>query len=277
MARSRVKPPETRKPNKTSVQFKLQLTEEQARAKEIALDSKYTILTGRAGTAKTTLNCQIALDRVLNKYMGKILITRPTVTVKDEHNSGMGFLPGDAFDFKGGKMAPFINPILEAMIELTSKQTIEALIKGGQIEIAPIDFVRGRNFKDCVVIVDEAQNLNYGQLKALVTRLCPNTMMLFTSDLTQVDLVNPDTSAGKLFSLISKRKGVSMIELTEQWRDPLAVLLSEDIEAFEKEERDERRRLKEEPSTIRVFKEPVTTDELLEQLDDPKAPWNFRK
>jgi len=152
------KNPLTRRPRKTEATFQVQLTAEQKLAKAIALDNQVVIFTGKPGTSKTFLNCNIALDLLITNRVGKILVTRPTVIVGS--GEGMGFLPGDAFNFKEGKMAPYLSPILQAMIELRSEQEIMKMIETGQIEIAPIDFVRGRNFKDCVVLVDEAQNLN---------------------------------------------------------------------------------------------------------------------
>src|SRR5215217_6387257 len=120
MARNRVKTPDLRRVRKTEINFNIQLTEEQKLAKAIALENKITIFTGRAGTSKTLLNCQIALDLVMSGRLGKLLVTRPTIIAGE--GEGMGFLPGDAFDFLGGKMAPYIRPILEAMYELKSKK-----------------------------------------------------------------------------------------------------------------------------------------------------------
>ena len=177
------KNPETRRVRKTEPKFQVTLTAEQKVAKASALDNQVVIFTGKPGTSKTLLNCNIALDLLISNRVGKIIVTRPTVGVGKE----MGFLPGDAFDFKEGKMAPYTAPILQAMYKLKDKKTIDEMIEKGEIEIVPIQFVRGLNFEDCVVLVDEAQNLTPEELKALTTRLCENGKMMFTCDVNQID------------------------------------------------------------------------------------------
>jgi len=222
------KNPATRKIRKTEIAFNCTLTAEQKEAKAIALDNQVVIFTGKPGTSKTFLNCNIALDLLISNRVGKILVTRPTVIVGS--GEGMGFLPGEAFSMKEGKMGPYLTPILQAMIDLKGEATIMKMLENNEIEVAPIDFVRGRNFKDCVVIVDEAQNLNVDQLKALTTRICENAKMLFTCDVNQVDLKAKHTSAARFFEKIASLKGVEMVELHENFRSPLAIEIMEMID-----------------------------------------------
>lgn len=225
------KDPLTRRPTKHPTTFKMQLNEEQKEAKAIALENVVTIFTGEPGTSKTFLNCNIALDLLISNKVGKIIVTRPTVQLGE----GMGFLPGDAFDFKEGKMAPYLNPILQSMYDLKGKEAIDAMIKKEEIEISPLAFVRGRNFKDCVVIVDEAQNLTVDELKALTTRICDDAYMLFTCDVNQTDLRDKNKSAGRFLMQINKLPGVAMVELTKNYRSPLAISIMKLVDKLEDE------------------------------------------
>lgn len=204
---------------KGPVTFNIQLTEEQKEAKRAALANVVTVFIGKPGTSKSTICCHVALDLLIKGEVNKIIITRPTVTASRD----IGFLPGDAFDFKEGKMAPYLAPILQSMYKLRSQAEIDNMIKKEQIEVKPIQFVRGLNFENCVVIVDESQNMTVEELKALTTRICYNSKMLFTSDLNQVDLFNKSGSAGHYFKKISQLDEVAIVELTENYRHPLAL------------------------------------------------------
>lgn len=211
--------PAKRKIRKTPTTFNIKLTAEQKEAKGIAMNSTVTFFTGKPGTSKSTLCCHVALDLLIKGEVDKIIVTRPTVAASKD----MGFLPGDAFDFKEGKMAPYIAPLLQSMYKLRKKEEIEGMIKKGQIEIVPIQFVRGLNFENCIVIVDESQNITTEEIKALTTRISLNCKMLFTSDINQIDLKNKDQSASKFVQRIGTLEGVSVVHLTENFRSPLAL------------------------------------------------------
>jgi phosphate starvation-inducible PhoH-like protein len=211
---------------KGPITFNIKLTDEQKQAKALALENIITVFTGKPGTSKSTLVCNVALDLLIKGVLDKIIVTRPVVDV----SKSMGFLPGDAFDFKEGKMAPYISPLLETMYKLRNQKEINEMIAKDLIQILPINFVRGRNFENCVVIVDEAQNLTYEELKALTTRICFNSKMLFTSDLNQVDLFDKTSSAGRFFDKIRNIKDVVVVELLENFRHPLAITIMEEID-----------------------------------------------
>jgi len=215
-----------RKLTKQPSKFNVQLTSEQKNAKAVALANQVTVFTGRAGTSKTLLSCNIALDLLQKRMVSKIIVTRPMIDV----GKTMGFLPGEAFDFKEGKMAPYMAPILQAMYKLKGEDVINNEIKKGNITIVPIQFVRGLNFEDCVVLVDESQNLTSEELKALTTRLCKSSYMIFTSDVAQIDLYNKYQSAGHFFKAISSLPGVGHFELTENFRSPLALAIMDKID-----------------------------------------------
>ena len=169
---------EKRKP-KNPIRFKISLNEEQKEAKAKILDNTITLLAGAAGSGKTLLACQIALEKLFMKDCEKVIITRPTVSKED-----IGFLPGDLRE----KMDPWVQPIYQNMFLLYDKDKIEKCISDGLIEIVPVSFMRGRTFVNSVVIVDEAQNVTHEQMEMIVTRIGKGSKMMVCGDDAQVDL-----------------------------------------------------------------------------------------
>lgn len=170
---------------KNPINFKLQLNEEQKEAKAKILNNTITLLAGQAGSGKTLLACNVALDGLFRRIYDKVIITRPTVS-KEE----IGFLPGDLRE----KMDPWVQPIYQNMFLLYDKVKIEECIKDGTIEIVPVSFMRGRNFTNCLVVIDEAQNLTDTQMELLLTRICHGSKMIFCGDAAQIDLKDRKTS-----------------------------------------------------------------------------------
>ena len=219
--------PKQRMISSKPITFHIQLTDEQKMAKAIILENVVTFLKGKPGTAKSTLACNAALDRLIKGHVDKILITRPTVQASEDQ----GFQPGDSFDPYSGKMAPYISPLLETMYKLRSKDEIDAMIKKEQIQIQPINFVRGKNFENVFVIVDESQNLKVEELKALTTRICNNSWMVFTSDINQIDLRYKGDSSAHFVNAICRLPEVALVELTENFRHPLALAIMDVIDS----------------------------------------------
>jgi phosphate starvation-inducible PhoH-like protein len=176
---------EKRKP-KGPIRFNIQLNEEQKRAKEQILYNTVTVLKGKAGSGKSLLAANIALDLLFSREIEKIIITRPTVVAGQD----IGFLPGDVNE----KLAPFTAPVYENMHRLYNKEKIEKCIADGEIEIVPVSFMRGRNFTNCLVVIDEAQNLTDTQMELLLTRICHGSKMIFCGDGAQIDLKDRKTS-----------------------------------------------------------------------------------
>ena len=203
---------EKRKP-KTPIKFKITLNEEQKEAKAKILKSTITLLAGSAGSGKTLLACQIALEKLFMRECDKIIITRPTVS-KEE----IGFLPGDLRE----KMDPWVQPIYQNMYALYDKVKIEKLISDGAIEIVPVSFMRGRTFLDSVVIVDEAQNVTHEQMQMIVTRIGLRSKMIVCGDDHQVDLKSKRDSGFRfLYSAARRIKNMVGISLMTNHRDPI--------------------------------------------------------
>jgi len=203
---------EKRRP-KGPIKFKIQLNEEQKEAKAKILNNTVTLLAGSAGSGKTLLACQIALEKLFTKECDKIIITRPTVS-KEE----IGFLPGDLRE----KMDPWVQPIYQNMYTLYDKTKIEKLISDGQIEIVPVSFMRGRTFLDSVVIVDEAQNVTHEKIEMIVTRIGLRSKMIICGDDHQVDLKRKADSGFRfLYSAARKVKNMCAISLKTNHRDSI--------------------------------------------------------
>jgi phosphate starvation-inducible PhoH-like protein len=212
---------------KNPIKFKLQLNEEQKLAKEQILNHTLTILAGKAGSGKTLLACQVALDGVFRKQYEKIIITRPTVS-KEE----IGFLPGDLRE----KMDPWIQPIYQNMYALYDKVKVEKLIEDGKIEIVPLAFMRGRTFLNSCIIVDEAQNVTHEQMEMIATRIGLRSKMIVCGDDYQVDLKSKRDSGFRfLYKAARKIKKMCSITLIQNHRDPIVDdLITIYEEAFER-------------------------------------------
>jgi len=198
---------------KNPIKFKISLNDEQKEAKAKILENTVTLLAGSAGSGKTFLACQIALEKLFMKECEKIIITRPTVS-KEE----IGFLPGDLRE----KMDPWVQPIYQNMYALYDKEKIEKYITDGQIEIVPVSFMRGRTFLDSVVIVDEAQNVTHEQMQMIVTRIGLRSKMIVCGDDHQVDLKQKKDSGFRfLYSAARRIKNMCAISLKTNHRDPI--------------------------------------------------------
>jgi phosphate starvation-inducible PhoH-like protein len=134
---------------------------------------------GPAGTGKTMLAVQMAIKQLKEGVIRKIIVTRPAVSVDEEH----GFLPGTL----NQKMEPWTRPIFDVFEEYYHPREIQNMIEDGVIEIAPLAMMRGRTFKNSFIIADECQNTSASQMKMLLTRIGENSRMVVTGDLNQAD------------------------------------------------------------------------------------------
>ena len=210
---------------KNPIKFKITLNEEQKEAKAKILENTITMLAGKAGSGKTLLAVQIALDGLLRRHYDKIIITRPTVS-KEE----IGFLPGDLRE----KMDPWIQPIYQNMFALYDKVKVEKLIEDGKIEIVPLAFMRGRTFLDSCIIVDEAQNVTHEQMEMIATRIGLRSKMIICGDDHQVDLKSKRESGFRfLYKSMRSIKNAVGITLLQNHRDPI---VDELIQVYEEAE-----------------------------------------
>jgi len=202
-----------RKQIKNKIQFNLSLNVEQKEVKADILKDTISVLTGKAGSGKTLLATQIALEYLFYREVERIVITRPTVS-----NEDIGFLPGNIKE----KMDPWVAPIHANMYMLYGKPRIDKLINENIIEIAPISFLRGRTFVDSCVIVDEAQNVTKSQMEMILSRLGVNSKMIICGDISQTDLKNKkDSGFPYLFNMVNSVPGLGVYELRTNHRHPI--------------------------------------------------------
>ena len=162
--------------------------------------------TGPAGTGKTIVSTLYAIKQFKEGKCDKIVITRPAVSVDEQH----GFLPGTLVE----KMAPWTRPIMDVFEEYYHPKEIEYLVEENKIEIAPLAYMRGRTFKNAIILADEMQNATQEQMKMLLTRIGDNSKLIVNGDLNQHDR-GYDSNGLKNFLEMLKQKDSSMIGLIE--------------------------------------------------------------
>lgn len=195
---------------KNPITFNVKLNEEQKVAKQVILDNAITILTGKAGSGKTLLACQVALDQFFTKEIERIIIVRSTVSKED-----IGYLPGDLYE----KMEPWMQPIMGNMHLLYKKDKIDTMLHDGIISIVPIAFMRGRTFVDSLIIVDEAQNVTDEQLEMILSRLGKGSRMILCGDEHQNDFKRKsDSGFNDLISMVEKVPQLGMYQLQKNHR-----------------------------------------------------------
>ena len=165
---------------------------------------------GPAGTGKTMLGVLAAIDAMNNRQCDKIVITRPAVSVDEQH----GFLPGTLVE----KMAPWTRPIFDVMEEYWSPKEIENMIEENVIEIAPLAYMRGRTFKNAWIVADEMQNATPSQMKMLLTRIGDNSKIVVTGDLHQHDRGFENNGLKDFVKLLQTRNSnmISVVEFTRK-------------------------------------------------------------
>ena len=162
-------------------------------------ESDVVMALGPAGTGKSFLAVSVAITMLMEKKVERVILSRPAV----EAGEKLGFLPGDMKD----KVDPYLRPLYDALYELFGFEKIDKKIETGEIEIAPLAFMRGRTLKNCFAILDEAQNATETQIKMFLTRIGENSKLVVNGDPTQVDLINKSHSG-----LIKSKNILSQIE-----------------------------------------------------------------
>ncbi len=199
----------------SSVFEAIALRKRQVRARTAAQDAYIRALKrhelvfgiGPAGTGKTWLAVAHAAQLFERKEVDRIILSRPAV----EAGERLGFLPGDLRE----KVDPYLRPIYDALYDLMDARIVERALQSGEIEIAPLAFMRGRTLTNAAIILDEAQNTTSMQMKMFLTRLGENSRMIVTGDPSQVDLPNGQTSGlSEAMRLLAGVEGIAQVTFT---------------------------------------------------------------
>ena len=185
---------------------------------------------GPAGTGKSFLAVSVAVTLLMEKKIERVILSRPAV----EAGEKLGFLPGDMKE----KVDPYLRPLYDALYELFGADKIDKKIESGEIEIAPLAFMRGRTLKNCFAILDEAQNATETQIKMFLTRIGENSKLVVNGDPSQVDLLNKNHSGlVKSRDVLNKINEIKIIEFDHKdvVRHPL---VSKIIQAYQKNTND---------------------------------------
>ena len=187
---------------------------------------------GPAGTGKSFLAVSVAVTLLMEKKIERVILSRPAV----EAGEKLGFLPGDMKE----KVDPYLRPLYDALYELFGADKIDKKIESGEIEIAPLAFMRGRTLKNCFAILDEAQNATETQIKMFLTRIGENSKLVVNGDPSQIDLINKSFSGLMSSKNILKDLGeIKIIEFdhTDVVRHPL---VSKIIRAYQRKSTDDK-------------------------------------
>ncbi len=187
---------------------------------------------GPAGTGKSFLAVSVAITLLMEKKIDRVILSRPAV----EAGEKLGFLPGDMKE----KVDPYLRPLYDALYELFGADKIDKKIESGEIEIAPLAFMRGRTLKNCFAILDEAQNATETQIKMFLTRIGENSKLVVNGDPSQVDLINK-THSGLIKSrnILKNLEEIKIIEFdhNDVVRHPL---VSKIIRAYQNKSTDDK-------------------------------------
>ena len=171
------------------------------------LKQTVTIGVGPAGTGKTYLAVAAAVAAFRDKQVNRIILTRPAV----EAGERLGFLPGDL----QSKVDPYLRPLYDALFDMLGAETYQKYLERGNIEVAPLAYMRGRTLDDSFIILDEAQNTSREQMKMFLTRLGFGSKIVITGDVTQIDLPDGKPSGLREAMRVLKRvEGIGICELT---------------------------------------------------------------
>jgi len=194
-------------------------------------ESDIVMALGPAGTGKSFLAVSVAITLLMEKKVERVILSRPAV----EAGEKLGFLPGDMKE----KVDPYLRPLYDALYDLFGFEVIQKKIDTGEIEIAPLAFMRGRTLKNCFAILDEAQNATQTQIKMFLTRIGENSKLVVNGDPSQIDLINKSQSGlVKSKEILKDIKDIKIVEFDHRdvVRHPL---VSKIIRAYQKKSTDD--------------------------------------
>jgi phosphate starvation-inducible PhoH-like protein len=203
---------ESNRERKQEIKYNVQLNDEQKEAKRLIIENQVVIVTGRAGSGKSLVCAQTALDFLLKKQCDNIFVTRATIEV----GNSLGFLPGGLDE----KFNPYLEAFMENLAKCKEKETLEKLVAEQKILAYPIQFIRGKTVDD-VLIVEEAQNLSKAQMLAILTRLGKTGKIIINGDMEQQDTKDAINGLAYIIELSKKIEGIKWIKLKENHRSDL--------------------------------------------------------
>jgi len=197
---------------KSDVKYNVTLNEEQKAAKQLIIDNQIVIVTGRAGSGKSLICAQTALDFLMTKQCNHIFVTRATIEV----GNSLGFLPGSLDD----KFDPYLEAFQENLEKCYDKTRIQEMVKEKKIVAYPVQFIRGKTIDD-VLVVEEAQNLTKGEMLAILTRLGKTGKIIINGDNEQKDTRESYTGLSYAIDVAKKIEGIEWVKLKENHRSDL--------------------------------------------------------
>jgi phosphate starvation-inducible PhoH-like protein len=198
---------------KNDIKYKITLNEEQKEAKRLIIDNQIVIITGRAGSGKSLVGAQCALDFLFKKQCDKVFVTRATIEV----GNSLGFLPGGIDE----KFNPYLEAFQENLHKCYEQVKIDELIQSKKILTYPVQFIRGKTIDD-LLIVEEAQNLTKSQMLAILTRIGKTGKIIINGDLEQTDIRDGGMNGLAYAIELSKRiEEIKYIKLKENHRSDL--------------------------------------------------------
>ena len=203
---------EPNRERKSDIKYNVTLNEEQKLAKQLIIDNQIVIVTGRAGSGKSLICAQAALDFLMKKQCNHIYVIRATIEV----GGSLGFLPGDLED----KFNPYLEAFQENLEKCYDKVRIQELVKNKKVIAYPIQFIRGKTIDD-VLVVEEAQNLTKAEMLAILTRLGKTGKIIINGDNEQKDIKESYTGLSYAIELSKKIEGIEWIKLKANHRSDL--------------------------------------------------------
>jgi len=209
---------EAKREYKSDIKYNLSLNDEQKEAKRLIIENQIVIITGRAGSGKSLVGAQCALDFLFKKQIDKVFVTRATIEV----GASMGFLPGALEE----KFNPYMEAFQENLLKCYDEVKVTELINSKKIMAYPVQFIRGKTIDD-LLIVEEGQNMTKGQMLAILTRLGKNGKIVINGDNEQRDIKDEYNGLSYVIELSKKIEEIKWVKLKENHRSDIVAKILE--------------------------------------------------